>query len=601
MSEEPKIESSAEGPKSEQQDPFADFTKNLNARLSGKEIDLDTYTFYKQTIDALRNADDPKKELNALLSGKKIKMEDFKRLREITDEIVKGKEPPTPEPTPTPSPAPEPEPTPATPSAPEPPPTADQRIEEPKTDLEKRFGEEFGITETAKLEKIPGYGELTDGQKEMVFENLRQVTLGRIQEEAQKEYRKNTAESKFLGRVWQGISKRYQIAKLERAQSSAFESGGIASHGKYLEKLIAGAREGPEAIRNKDGTLEIKFVSENAYKELVGHDASAAEGEFIDSLNASIANFAKIPDEWALPTATKKEKKAYEAAKEEYENARHALIERMNHGRGGQYALEKALNLDEKVSMTQFLSSHPDVEKELQTINSKKLWVRALQNVATERGLYFAFGTASRSIAVGLLGALGAPIAAASMGGFIAHRRAKETVSTEARMSRRGQVKTAEREKSSGERVMRESRDYAKAEILAKRIDFLIQRLDDGDQKSGIHLKHLDRLVQLTESKLEDGLVNFGKDVQRIENQFTLTKRLGIARAHLFKKKRHEAGLEKALFLRERLRAQAARLRNTSMRVPDAYPLLPKAPRRGTKLRPEKNTARCSGEKLAVA
>src|SRR3989338_10506375 len=95
MSEEPKIESSTEGPKSEQQDPFADFTKNLNARLSGKEIDLDTYTFYKQTIDSLRSADDPKKELNALLSGKKIKLEDFKRLREIADGIVKGKEPAT--------------------------------------------------------------------------------------------------------------------------------------------------------------------------------------------------------------------------------------------------------------------------------------------------------------------------------------------------------------------------------------------------------------------------------------------------------------------------------------------------------------------------
>jgi len=537
MSEKAKIKSSAEEPKSELQDPFADFTKNLNARLSGKEIDLDTYKFFKQTIDSLRNADDPKKELNALLSGKKIKLEDFKRLREITDEIVKGKEPPTPEPTPTPSPAPEPEPTPATPSAPEPPPTADQRIEEPKTDLEKRFGEEFGITETAKLEKIPGYGELTDGQKEMVFENLRQVTLGRIQEEAQKEYRKNTAESKFLGRVWQGISKRYQIAKLERAQSSALESGGIASHEKYLEKLIAGAREGPEAVRNPDGTLEIKFVSENAYKELVGHDANDAEREFIGSLNASIANFAKIPDEWALPFATKKEKKEYETAKEEYESARHTLIERMNHGRGGQYALEKALNLDEKVAMTQFLSSHPDVEKELQTINSKTLWVRAFQNVATERGLYFAFGAASRSVAVGLLGAIGAPLAAAGMGGFIAHQRAKETVSTEARMSRKGNVKMVGHKKASGERVMRESRDYAKAEVLAQRIDSLIQKLGNGDQKSGIHLKHLDRLVQLAESKLEDGLVNFGKDAQRIENQFTLTKRLGMARGHLFGKK----------------------------------------------------------------
>src|SRR3989344_3703039 len=233
MSEEPKIESSAEGPKSEQQDPFADFTKNLNARLSGKEIDLDTYTFYKQTIDSLRSADDPKKELNALLSGKKIKLEDFKRLREIADEIVKGKEPATG--------------TggeagkaslsrdeviqqmsaamtrrdkaevdrlstllksmdPASPTTPEPPTqpggaatgeTPQGREAEKPLNVPERFAKEFGIA-AKELEEIPGYGELTDGQKEMVFENLRQVTLGRIQEEAGKEYRKNTAELKIF-------------------------------------------------------------------------------------------------------------------------------------------------------------------------------------------------------------------------------------------------------------------------------------------------------------------------------------------------------------------------------------------------------------------
>lgn len=514
---------------------------NLNGIFTDREIEDITEPIGSKTQESSLSRDELLRQMNSAMTQR-----DTAEVHRLSD-LLQSTEPArtiTPEPSPRPSGE-------ATEEKPQGPETAKL------LSVDARFVEKFGFA-AKELQEIPGYAKLTEGQKEMVFENLRQVTLGRIQEEAEEEHKKNTTESKFLGRVWQGISKRYQIAKLERGKFKELESGGIATHGKFLEKLIAGAKEGPEATRNPDGTLEIKFVSEKAYKELVGHDANDREREFIGSLNASITNFAKIPDEWALPSATKKEKKEYEAAKEQYENARHTLIEHMNNGRGGQYALEKAFGLDEKVAMTQFLSSHPNVERELQTINSKTLWVRAFQNVATERGLYFMFGAASRSVAVGLLGAIGAPLAAAGMGGFIAHRRAKETLREDARLARKGSTKMETSnlyrpardsegniirnldgsiKQEFAKQVRRESRDYVKADVLAKRIDSLIQKIGASDQKSGIHLKHLDRLIQLTESKLEDGLVNFGKDAQRIENQFTLTKRLGMARAHLFEKK----------------------------------------------------------------
>ena len=570
MSEEPKIESSAEGPKSEQQDPFADFTKNLNARLSGKEIDLDTYTFYKQTIDSLRSADDPKKELNALLSGKKIKLEDFKRLREIADEIVKGKEPATgtggeAEKAPLtrdeiiqqmsdamtrrdkaevdrlstllksmePASATTPEP-PTQPGGAATGETPQGREAEKPLNVPERFAKEFGIA-AKELEEIPGYGELTDGQKEMVFENLRQVTLGRIQEEAGKEYRKNTAEVKVLRRFWQVASKKFQIAKLERGKIENFQFGGMEVHGKILEKLVAGAKEGPEATRKDDGSVEIQFFGDTNFKKLAGRGATEGEKTVIQEFDKSVSAFSKIPYEWSLQNATRRQRHKFENAKLQYELNRGYLLTELRKVTDEPRAMREAIALDGKIEMTQFLTTHPKVERQLQKIESKWVWARAIRNTLAERLGYFAFGTVSRTLAVGALGAIGAPVsligaplAAMGVGGFIAHRRARETLKEEARMSRKGSGKLFEAR--TGEKQVRPSRDYMDAPLLKNRLGSLLEKISSGTGKTEIHKKHLDRLIQLAEAKLKDGLVNFGRGPEGIENQFQLIRELGKAK-----------------------------------------------------------------------
>ncbi|KKL10942.1 hypothetical protein LCGC14_2550760 [marine sediment metagenome] len=87
---------------------------------------------------------------------------------------------------------------------------------------EARTFEDFGISQE-ELESIEGYRLLSEGQRLLVLEHLQQLTLGRIQDEAQVKYGKRTAEAKFFGKVWQGISKQYQIAKLEKAINKAID------------------------------------------------------------------------------------------------------------------------------------------------------------------------------------------------------------------------------------------------------------------------------------------------------------------------------------------------------------------------------------------
>src|SRR3989344_716777 len=200
---------------------------------------------------------------------------------------------------------------------------------------------------------------------------------------------------------------------------------------------------------------------------------------------------------------------------------------------GRRRALEDALALDQKVQMNQFLTAHPDVEQERQKIESKHLWARALANTITEKGIYALFGTVSRTAAVGMLGAIGAPLAAAGMGGFVARGRAKETLREEARLARKGAGKTFEAVKSTGERVRRESRDYVKAEVLAKRIDSLIYKSHIYGPKGDLAAQQLDRLLKYSDAKLKDGLINFGAREEGIKNQFELIKELGMARAGL--------------------------------------------------------------------
>lgn len=403
----------------------------------------------------------------------------------------------------------------------------------------KKFESEFNLTKDNLEKNIDNFKELTEGQKCLVCENLKQITLGRIQEEALTQYKENTAEAKFRSRIWQGISKKYQIAKLEKATAQDIQQGGIEVHKQSLQQLVNGMQEGPNAII-KYGELEIQYASD--FENLISEKQKQ-----VDEFNQISTEFSKIPYEWSLETASKKEQKKFSEIKERYEETKKNVLDlkleelktktitgqEKQHieaedvakaeGEAEKNAMLYVNDIDGKVQLNQFLNNHPEVEKQLQGVKDKKIWLRALANVVTERGIYAGVGFLTRTATMSLIGLVGAPLAAAGMGGFIARKRGKETLKERELLSRRG-----EKDKS------HEAKKYSEVKKVSDKIDLLISKLQDenlSDKKRKAYEKSLKVSVDWIDDKLDKGLINFGEIDNRVFNQYNLINALGQGKA----------------------------------------------------------------------
>lgn len=429
---------------------------------------------------------------------------------------------------------------------------------EKRDKITKTFHERFNL-KPEELQSIEGFSELSDGRKLLVAENLSQITLGRIQEDALKQYKENTTQSKFLGRVWQGVTKSYQIAKLEKVSAEQIQKGGMKSHGEVLKLLVDGAKEGPEATATKEGTLEIQFAAAADIEKITGEKLNKKELEKIADLNIRLGKMGEIPAEWAYKSATKDQRRQYKERMTVYNFAREGLLKFVSSKLktpDKSKALLYVQNIDRQLQLQQLLNTHPEAEEQLQKIDSKPAWTKIISDTVTERGIYAASGFLARSAMISALGLMAAPVAAGAIGGISAYRRGKETLRQEEKLSRRGEIKTEKRTLKSGDKIVREKKDFADVENLNSRIKELMAKLNDPDnEKRGLVLQHLDRLLKYSNEKLASGLINFGGDDARLVNQYEFIHNLGVSQTFLTKenypKKVLDERLEKALNLRQ--------------------------------------------------
>lgn len=110
-----------------------------------------------------------------------------------------------------------------------------------QTEIEKKLGE-FNIKQE-DIEKINEFKELSYDQRLLVLENFKQLTLEKIQKEALIKYEENAAESNFLGKIWDGVTRKYQIAKWEKLIAENFNQGGIEIYGKFLNQSVENVKK----------------------------------------------------------------------------------------------------------------------------------------------------------------------------------------------------------------------------------------------------------------------------------------------------------------------------------------------------------------------
>lgn len=378
--------------------------------------------------------------------------------------------------------------------------------------------ESMGI-ELDHLNGIEGFADLSEGQQLLVFENLQQLSVGRIQEEAEERAEKDRRESGWAGRLWKSVSKRYQIAKAEKTATADIMTGGVAVHGETLRQLVIGMRnQGPEVKIGEDGeTLEIQFAS--GFEDLSDKDR-----ETVDAFNAVANAFARMPYEWSLGTATADERERYAAAKERHDVLREKLLGVIRNRSESIPAGMLAMNgIDDRVRMMQFLQSTPDLEKRLDDLEDQGAWKTMLSSVVTERGLYMASGYAGRTLLAGALGWVAAPAVASIMGGIAARKRAGQELREREIAARKGRKDTSA-----------EKKNFVPVKGLSEKLENLLNKVmessgEKGQMKAALSLK---ARIDYTRMKLEEGLVDFGSEAEdRVWEQYDLFDLLSQAEA----------------------------------------------------------------------
>lgn len=349
-----------------------------------------------------------------------------------------------------------------------------------------------------ELEELESFGELSEGRQKIVLGNLRQISLGRIQAEAAEKLNEDNKKRGFLDKFWQGvIGNKLQLANLEKEKAVEMEKGGVAAHKETLKQLIKGMREfGPEAENEK----QINYISEKEFGQL-----NFAQKEAFRKYNDIAVQYSKLPEEYGFESADKKDKARYDEITTKYKQAQENILPMLKEFYGGEKeAMLRVNKADLGVKMNQFLTSHPDAEKQLEGIKDNRWWKVLRKNVA-EKGAYGLAGAVARHATVGAFGYIGAPIAAAGMGGWLAYRRTKEEIRKKETLSRKGvkdESKTA--------------KNFVKADTLITNIDRLVRKINEksgsGSDEAELNelKKSLALRVKYTTDKLDKGLVDYG-------------------------------------------------------------------------------------------
>ncbi len=384
-------------------------------------------------------------------------------------------------------------------------PEFEQEQEQERARPEQRLEQDFNIKEE-ELEQINGFNELTYGQKFLVLENLDQLLLRKVQEEAPRrhkeqlkkfEKKENEAPGEpkpssvklreglgniagragtLLHNVRTNFMKKWKVAKLEKATVEEIREGKYKEDIlKSLEQLTVSAENGPdvEVIKTEEGiNLEVQYLQTEQFDNQVDREKAK---EF----NQAASAFSKMPAAWALDTAQRSERIEYQRAKDKYENIRTGLAdviternlkdsESLGLGEDEQekaavgMAMAEINKISGDVQMNQFLNTHPDVEKELLSIKNKNVIKHILKKIPSEKGVAFLAGGLSRWTARGALTSMGSitagsvasiaalPALAVGFGAWRGRIREKEKIREKAKET--GRESITEKQKTKEER-----------------------------------------------------------------------------------------------------------------------------------------------------
>lgn len=444
-------------------------------------------------------------------------------------------------------------------------------------DILASYKERFGIN-PEDLEGIEGFDKLSRGQQRQVLENLQQITIGRIREDAvdgqAAEVAEKKANAKFLGKVWIGVkdsfTKKFEVIGREKKMASEIQNGGINEHKAVLLQMVKGMKDlGPAIKEGENGELEMQLI------ETDGMNPELAK--IAEVFNQEGTKFSKIPHEWGMETATPAQQKAFKEAEETYRLQRTVMMNHMAEAGGDEMAVKAMAKTESVIEMQRFMQTCPDAVEELKGIEDQSVITAGLKSVGAERGYYAVGGALARTAIAGVVGIAAAPIVAAASAGIRGWKRSGEALLAQDKAQRAGETVETEKMKLAQSRIAEINIALAnlddervKASLTAElgglsalargttknmieavraegadesgyrgsveKINALVNKLKQAEAAGEDTTKlasQLKRRIDYTNLKIAEGKMVFGDKNERLGNQYALTSSMSKAEVTL--------------------------------------------------------------------
>lgn len=300
---------------------------------------------------------------------------------------------------------------------------------------DERFDKEFGITRE-ELDALPGYRELTHGQRVLLYENL-------------KDYAEHG--DTFMESVWTGIREKFG-AKSEGIPRKG--TRGIDAYKNELQMMMYATRG-----------LRVHVEGGKAMPDFVGIEFDRKfrpeQKQVVDELNRVAHEFARIPSSWqedgngvhdrrewevikflkntVLRTKSRMQYKEYELHQRSYEKAKERFAEKMLATGASQEDVVRALiTVDSNVHMSRFVDTNPEaiatLQKSLSTEEKESIGASLVTKAA-----YIGLGVVSKRAAAGAVGWLGGPVVASALAGIKSWNKSSAEQRERDRMAQRGE------------------------------------------------------------------------------------------------------------------------------------------------------------------
>ena len=411
-------------------------------------------------------------------------------------------------------------------------------------------------------------------QKSGMFGSLARLAVGMAQLRHKETWQK----------VGMSIMKSKVIAEKEKELAEEILSGAIDQK-EYIRELSLQAKEGPDAVI-ENGKLRLNFLK----SEEIAQELTPQEQESVAVFNRAAAEFAALPHRFTERGASKEERERYAAQEKKYRNALDLVLLMLVAKGDEEGALIDVNEIDRRVTFTQLFNTHPEAAEQLADIKDQSVLKKAALDIAQTRGSMMLLGgtirTAAAAVSSQVLAAgsifAAAPLAGAATGAYMGARRATTELEERAALAPKGVKDNSQEALNVVDAVMYE-KDSATGEDrprgLVGKLEELIDEIEhtspdevsvvdlvrqapnaDGTRgqilaqgalgstlgtkselvESGRSLEKntraelFDRLLQrisYTQSKLSEGLVNFGNKEEEIRNKSALLRVLARAKA----------------------------------------------------------------------